>query len=103
MKKKPLSTRAIILIGFLGLLAFASIGFILSQSGNDSAPAQWFKVNFFPADAYGTISLMDVSSGDVASQEYKGSTPAAWIFSFFVALIAFLGCFIFFAKERRWF
>lgn len=102
MKKKPLSTRAVVLIGFLSLLAFASITFILSQPGNDTAPAQWFKVNFFPADAQGTISLMDVSSGDVASQEYKGSTSAAWMFSFFIALIVFLGCFIFFAKERKW-
>lgn len=102
-KKKPLSTGAIVLIGFVGLLILGAASAIVLQPDNKSDVAQWFKVNYFPADEFGTTSIMDASStGDVSSQEYKGSTSTAWMFTFIITMIALIGFFIFFARERKW-
>jgi hypothetical protein len=101
-RKKPLSTGAVVLIGFIGLIIVGAAGAILIHPDNNSDVARWFKVNYFPADEYGSTSIMDVAAGDVSSQEYEGSTSAAWVFSFIIAMVVLICAFVFFAKERRW-
>jgi len=102
MKKKELvSTPAIIAIGLLTIVFLGIVGAILFSPANTSDISSWFKTNFFPADEYASISLLDVETETISSQEYQGSTFGAWLLCAIVSAFVLLGCGLFFAKERK--
>lgn len=99
-KKNTISNHAIIGIGILALLFMALFGFIIMHPDNNSDISRWFKTNFFPADDYGLTSLLDTDEQAVSSQEYKGSTPSAWLLCGALSAIAIILSVIYLAKER---
>ena len=100
-KKEYVSTKTVIGIGILALILFSVAGAILFHPSNDSSSSQWFKTNFFPADEYGTTSLMDADIP--ASEEYQGSTSSAWVLTGIFSGVMLTICFAFFAWERGFF
>ena len=103
MKKRRdcVSTRTVVGVGILALILLGVAGAILFHPSSDNSTSQWLKTNFFPADEYGTTSLMDA---DVpASEEYQGSTSSAWVLTGIFSSIILLISFAFFAWERGFF
>lgn len=74
---------------------------LLVQPYGDGDMARWLQLNFFPADEYGTASLMDVGAEEVLYQAYQGSTLSAWMLCFVLSIVAFLAAFVYFAWERE--
>lgn len=102
-RKKYISNWTILAIGLTFLFITGLVGSFLCSPANNSDVARWVKTNFFPADEFATISIMDASPQAVSSAEYKGSTSSAWVLSTIFAVIAFLIGFVILAKERGYF
>ena len=102
-RKKYISNWTIFAIGLTILFITGLAGSVLCSPENDSDVARWVKTNFFPADEFATISIMDASPQEVSSAEYKGSTTSAWVFSSIIAAIAFVIGFYILARERGYF
>lgn len=99
-KKKPVSTKTVVAIGLLALVLCGVAGIFLFNPSDTSDISNWFKTNFFPADEQATTSLLDAEAGTISSQEYQGSTSAAWILCISVSAVVLVACVLFFARER---